>query len=224
MLFIVAILGILAGIGLVVLQKARGAATRIDCINNLRQLGITFHIYHDSVEYFPTEYGNPQGFYRQILPCVESSSVSPNVLRPVRLFICPARRQATAAWRDYVYVYDNKLVTSPILYEKDGAKLVNIAMANGSSNTALLSHIWMDPETYTTDTATWLDTRHQVTSAVTKPDVEANTGGLGALHPNSMPFLFADGHVQNIPYGWDQPTGAENWMWNWKNTNAFALP
>jgi prepilin-type N-terminal cleavage/methylation domain-containing protein len=223
-LFVAAILGILAGIGLVALQGAKGSAKRIDCINNLKQIGLACHIYHDSGEHFPTEFGGTQGFYEQILPCIECTSLSPKVLRPVRIFVCPARHGASAPWRDYVYVYDNKLVNSPILYEKDGATLGSITIASGSCNTALLSHIWMDPDTYETDTAAWADPLHQVGSAVSKPDVEANAGGLGSLHPRVMPFVFADGHAQHLPYGWDQPTGAENWLWNWKNTNAFQLP
>jgi len=223
LLFVVAILGILVGIGMVASQPARGAAQRMHCISHLQQLGMASHVYHDANLHFPTEYSGTQGFYEQILPCIQATN-DPKNPQPIVIFLCPSRRSAMAPWRDYVYVYDNKLVNSPILYEKDGATLGGITNLSGASNTALLSHIWMDPDTYETDTATWADKLHQVASAVSKPDVEANAGGLGSLHPRVMPFLFADGHAQHLPYGWDQPTGAENWMWSWKNTNAFQLP
>jgi prepilin-type processing-associated H-X9-DG protein len=224
LLFIVAILGIVGGIGLMALQPARQAARRLHCVSHLKQLGLASHIYHDANLHFPTEYGGTQGFYEQILPCIEQPNNDPNNPQPVVIFVCPSRRGALGPWRDYVYVYDNKLVDSPILYEKDGANVGSITNLSGCSNTALLSHIWMDPDTYDTDTATWADKRHQVTSAVSKPDVEANAGGLGSLHPRVMPFGFADGHVQNLVYGWNQPPGVQNWIWNWKNTSPFSLP
>jgi type II secretory pathway pseudopilin PulG len=223
LLVLIAILGILVGMLLVAVQKARTAANRLSCVNNLKQLGLACHIYHDAVLTFPTEQGGT-GFYTTLLPNVEQQNNDPKNPKPVRIFICPDRRQATAPWRDYVYVYDNKLVDSPILYTKDGAALGIITNANGASNTAMLSHIWMDPKTYQTDKATWADKTHQVTSAVNKPDMQENASGLGSPH-QANPFLFADAHVQNIPYDWSAKNDkARNWMWNWQNTNAFQLP
>jgi prepilin-type processing-associated H-X9-DG protein len=223
MLVLIAIIGILVGMLMVAVQKARQAANRISCVNNLKQLGLACHIYHDALLVFPTEQGGT-GFYTTLLPNVEQQNNDPKNPRPVKIFICPDRRQATAPWRDYVYVYDNKLVDSPILYTKDGAALGVITNANGTSNTAMLSHIWMDPKTYQNDKATWADKINQVKSAVNKPDMQANANGLGSPHA-ANPFLFADGHVQNIPYDWSAKNDkARNWMWNWQNTNAFNLP
>jgi prepilin-type processing-associated H-X9-DG protein len=223
LLVVVAIIGVLVGILMVAVQKARQAASRIGCVNNLKQLGLACHIYHDALLVFPTEQGGTS-FYTQLLPNVEQLNNDPKNPKPVKIFICPDRRQPTSPWRDYVYVYDNKLVDSPVLYTKGGAALGIITNANGTSNTALLSHIWMDPKTYMTDKATWADKTNYIKSAVNKPDMQENADGLGSPH-SANPFAFADGHVQNIPYDWSAKNDkARNWMWNWQNTNAFQLP
>ena len=54
LLVVIAIIGILAGLLLPVLTKAQGRAKRIWCENNLRQLGIAFHVFsHDHNSQFP---------------------------------------------------------------------------------------------------------------------------------------------------------------------------
>jgi prepilin-type N-terminal cleavage/methylation domain-containing protein/prepilin-type processing-associated H-X9-DG protein len=223
LLVVIAILGFLLGMLLVAVQRAREAANRITCVNNLKQLALGMHVYHDTNAKFPTEQDG-KGFYEQLLAYVEQQNNDPKKPVPVKMFICSARRTPTAPYRDYVYVYDDKLVNSPILYTKNGATLGVITNANGASNTALLSHIWIDPKTYASDKATWADKKHQVKSAANKHDTQENADGLGSPHPGVNPFAFADGHVQNIPYGWDEPKGAQSWMWNWNNNNAYNLP
>lgn len=241
-----AVLGLLAGIVPTAVLKAREADKRGTCVNNLKQLGLALHIFHDGNMYFPTEQ-NGKGVYEQLLPYVEEQNADPNKPKPIKLFMCPDRRKPTAPYRDYVYVHDNKQVDSPILYEKKGASLTVITNANGASNTALLAHIWMDPNTYANDKATWADKTHQVKSAANKLDARANANnvdsprrsaaedktairppanvtGLGSPHKPGNPYLFADGHVRAIPYGWNKPKGIQNWIWNWKNANAIQFP
>ena len=45
LLVVITIIGILAGLLLPVLSKAKGAAQRIQCVNNQRQLAITWLLY-----------------------------------------------------------------------------------------------------------------------------------------------------------------------------------
>jgi prepilin-type N-terminal cleavage/methylation domain-containing protein/prepilin-type processing-associated H-X9-DG protein len=113
LLVVIAIIGVLTSLLMSGVQKARAAAQRISCTNNLKQIGLACHLYHDTNNYFPAGFlasnassGNTSpgwSWAAQLLPYIEQNNLaaaidlskpmtnySSVIGTPVRVYICPA--------------------------------------------------------------------------------------------------------------------------------------
>ena len=82
LLVVIAIIGILIGMLLPAVQQVREAARRATCLNNIRQQGLAFHMYHDTVNEFPIGAKNTAnwgvGWHIQLLPHLEQRALYDN--------------------------------------------------------------------------------------------------------------------------------------------------
>ncbi|MDR2115111.1 MAG: DUF1559 domain-containing protein [Planctomycetaceae bacterium] len=89
LLVVITIIGALIGLLLPAVQAARGAARRIQCANNLKQITLATHHYHDVHQLFPASPGNRGGgpfgvrtigisVQGLILPFIEQNAIPAN--------------------------------------------------------------------------------------------------------------------------------------------------
>lgn len=93
LLVVVAIFGVLIGLLLSAVQQARASADRLKCTNNLKQIGLAFHMYHDRQGSLPPGHRSParaeampwSGWPLSLLPELEQASLFANAQSAYRL-------------------------------------------------------------------------------------------------------------------------------------------
>ncbi len=100
LLVVIAIIGVLVALLLPAVQAARGAARRIQCTNNLKQVALAIHNYHTANNAQPAYHdtANPYGWWKTgptwtmlILPYMEEQAMYDQFDFTV-LLLTPARR------------------------------------------------------------------------------------------------------------------------------------
>jgi prepilin-type N-terminal cleavage/methylation domain-containing protein len=114
LLVVIAIIAILIGLLVPAVQKVREAAARTQCVNNLKQIGLAFHNYHDTMKQFPNAGSDGPNqsccnatsrvgwtWMFHITPYIDQGNVFNNpsdsavAQTAIPLYYCPSRRPPT---------------------------------------------------------------------------------------------------------------------------------
>lgn len=188
--------GILVALLLPAVQSARGAARRMQSANNLKQIGLAMHLYHDMYKEFPPAVvkdkdGKPlySGMVL-LLPMLEQQAVfqqfdkdkawdSPENLplssMNMAVFMDPANPSSSAGRTDYLFITGK----NSILEDAPGMRHTLSSITDGTSNTMLVIEVkgnasWAAPNTWD----------------ISKP--------FDGSHPGVVQAVFADGSVHAI--------------------------
>ena len=219
LLVVLAIIGILAGLILPAVQKAREAARRIQCANNLRQIGLAIHMHCNTFKgKFPRSTHGTMDFEQTWI-----YTLAPFMENVDSVRICPedprGREKLDNQGTSYIL---NEYICSPgpdaatnINFLQSTSRTILVFTASDSRGTAITedhthSRNWFRNPT----SATW----NRIVSDI-QPDrfsgpprgSPASKRAVGYAN-----YLFADGHVETIP-----AQQINTWADERKN---FALP
>ena len=162
LLVVIAIIAILIGLLLPAVQKVREAAARMQCSNNIKQLGVAFHAYASANEKVPPAWSPDSGggtlgsnasigpisgtahFF--LLPYIEQDNVyrlagnsSANQASVIiKTFLCPSDSSLSSNIQRYGYASTNYAANMLVMYPK-GAGTIVTSMPDGTSNTVLFT-------------------------------------------------------------------------------------
>jgi len=247
LLVVIAIIAILIGLLLPAVQKVREAAARMSTQNNLKQLGIAFHMFHDSNNRLPDNGVNNANradwcWAYQILPMIEQTALFNNVTPqvPVKTYLCPGRGRRgfqtsngnapnnTAAL--YGPFTDYAINTRSFGTLRAAPNMSTITAANGTSNTFMVGEKAMSPGMYgNTSSSNWDEVIYSGgyggsgrSGTTIRKDQGGNDNDMwGSPFNGGSPMSMCDGSVRLVSYGTN--AAVMNCALNYANQTPFTL-
>jgi prepilin-type N-terminal cleavage/methylation domain-containing protein/prepilin-type processing-associated H-X9-DG protein len=217
LLVVIAIIAVLIGLLLPAVQKVREAANRSQCNNNLKQMGVAIHNYHDVYNALPPSRIGPQHatWFVLILPFMEQNSLymawslpgSYYVQKPavqnafVKQYVCPARRSTPMPSTQFEV--SSNSVPDPQLhpgtqgdYACNGGQFSSPDVDDPGCQGAMCLASYQ------------VNNNQQVTSSMSQTALKDITDG------TSQTFLVGEKHSVQSYWGQSGPTWGEGAIWN----------
>lgn len=225
LLVVIAIIAVLIGLLLPAVQKVREAAARMSCCNNLHQLALAMHSYHDANQAFPPAFAKPSnyGWTTWLLPFVEqqtlynginpsNTTLTLNAYTTLKLsvFVCPSDPGGNINNYFGGYAKSNYVVSEQV---SDGGSAIPMSsITDGTSNTIMIGERDLQKQVG----AVWAgrDSANSILSGVEavigRPTWPLNTSYAGgsdasctryawsSYHPSGANFAFCDGAVHYL--------------------------
>lgn len=206
--------GVLVALLLPAVQASREAARRMQCSNNLKQIALAFHNYHDTYKTFPPAYipdanGKPMHSWRTlILPFLEQGYLyeqydfnepwdSPvniavaNSMIPT--YTCPSSPNPNTSETNYMVITGPNTVFN-------GANAASLArITDGTSNTILIVEV-------TGTGVSWAEPVDLDASKLAFPPANGGPNNAGSNHPGGLNCALCDGSVRFLSNSIAPPT------------------
>ena len=134
LLVVIAIIGMLIGLLLPAVQSAREAARRMQCANNMKQIGLAIHNYHDTYSRLPAGFTRKTiAWSGEILPYIEQQSVYSLInhsTTSIENWTYGLRASSAAAQYGFGYDTSGALITSETQIPNDNTKACTVSISS----------------------------------------------------------------------------------------------